>query len=309
MFIGFNGLLARPGGGVVNPLIEFTSADGYADTFATAAAGGLGNNELTFGSGLYSLRADVDTTVTNAGGAVQTWTSGLSLGGTVSQGTAGNRPNHNAASDYVEFVGATSTSDNTNGKWLVVPTGSGQLGQLYTANLDRIGMAYMLVRFPALSGWGVRLMSFTAMQNTFVDYRSAQKVEITSSGYLRAHRSSASASNEALISTTIPTNEWLAIAWVLNDDRTTPGTSDKVSRVLIKSRAGTTFATMATANSPSLTCSGKGTPSAFIGRDAYTGSVGGIGNWQLHSLAFDAAPPNNNSDIEANLDKLLARVA
>lgn len=308
MFLGFPGILATPSGGVIDPLIEFTSADGYAESLATAAAGGLGNNELTLGSGRFSLRADVDTTLTNAGGAVQTWTSGLSLTGALAQSAAGNRPSHNAASDYVEFSGAVSGSDNTNGKWLVIPTGSGQIGEQYTANLDRIGMAYMLVRFPALSGWGVRLCSFARMQNTFNDFRNAQKLEVTSGGYLRGTRASASDAANATTAVPIPTNEWLAIGWVLNDDRTTPGTSDKVTRVLVKSRSGTTFATMAAVSSSSLTCGGGSTPSAFIGRDAYTGSVGGIGNWHLHSFAFDSAPPSSNGDIEANLDKLLARV-
>jgi hypothetical protein len=103
-------------------------------------------------------------------------------------------------------------------------------------------------------------------------------------------------------------NEWVAAAMVLNDDRTTRGTSDQVSRLFVKTKPGGTFATMWSATTETFTWGGGTVLAARINRAFRVDSVSAIGNWDLHSFGFDYAPPNSDAPIESNLDKLLARV-
>lgn len=309
---GFHGLLATPAGGVVDPTIVFTSALGVGETSATAIAsqGGAPAQALAMTSPLYDLRADVDASVTNAGGQVSFWTSQPPAEGSLVQTVGANKPIHDTVADVVKLTGATLYDDSANGKWFVLPAGTGQLAQVYAADLDKLGVAYFLFRYPTKPTWDAEIMSIVSMAGASSTYRYTLEFEVSWEAKFAIRRGDSSTSVTAAFTTAAPSNTWLAAAWVLNDDRTTPTVSDTVSRLFVKSPANTAFEVMTSVATTALACGGGGSPSAFLNRDGYTtNGVRGVGNYELHSFAFDETPPTTDAAIEDNLDRLLARVA
>jgi hypothetical protein len=291
------------------PGAQLTSMSWSAGSALSLLANAAAGSELVLTTGRHDHRADRPATITTADADVSSWTSGQSLAGTVTQGTAANRPTHSQATGIVTFAGATSGTDTTTGKWLGFPTGAGTLPTRYAdSSNNALGIAYLLVRFPVVPTWRTRLFGVGTLNNTFANERRGHGLDVNGGGQIRFWRADASAVSAATISGAITANEPIAIGFVLNDDRTTPGTPDLITRCLVKTKPSGPYATMAQAATTARTIANNSNPSAFIGRDWYTGAAGGIGNFELFAFAFDYAPPTTDALIEANLDRLLARV-
>lgn len=286
---------------------ETTTVSGVADSTANANAGGLGNNELTLNQGLYNLRADDTARITAANGAVSLWSSGQSLPGRAVQNTPANQPAHAAADTLVTFNSTGQTDADAD--WLNLP----ELAARYSNNTgSKLGVAYLLVRFRGLPGGSDTFPFFRIGANNPSFNQIGRRTVYATANASRITIVRGDATSQA-VGSNLPLpqiGEWIAVAVVVNDDRSVAGTSDNVSRLFIKSRTGGTYATMAT--------TGTGAPkviswdpssTATINRSVFGGSVSeGSGPIDLRAFAFDLAPPVTNAAIEANLDKLLARV-
>jgi hypothetical protein len=269
-----------------------------------------GDSNLALTTGRHDHRADFPQQVTNANSFVSNWTSGQSLLGTFANAVIANQPTHIQADNLVSFAGSTGTGDTANGKWLTM---NSTVPNIYAANTSALGVVYMLVRFPTLPTWTTALWRVSANNNFFVNqYRRGYWLICTPSS-LSMIRGISTTNQTAALGSRPAAGEWVAIAGVLNDDRVTPGTSDNISRIFAKTKSGGTYATMATANSPVL-AQDLTTWSAVEGeinrtrRGGSTPTIDLIGNFDVHSVAFDSAPPTTNGGIEAALNKLLERV-
>jgi hypothetical protein len=280
--------------------------------------GGAGGGAINYQAGLYDFRADFDSLVTTANGAVSALTSAQSLPGAFSQGTAANQPSHNAAGDFVRFAAASST-DAAAGDFLLLST---QMADRYRAQGASLGVVYMLFRLTSAATWLTTLFRVGVNNTNFTgrDRRAYHVGLFTGTNRIIGIRGSATSNQNAQINNHPAVNEWTALAFVLNDSRVSGvrnGASDQVSRVFVKTKPAGTFATMQTASSAVLDTTAAwtsssppdGTESNLL-RARYNNSatVEGFGNVDIHSFGFDAEPPITNADIEAVLDTLLARV-
>ncbi|WP_291299281.1 hypothetical protein [Elioraea sp.] len=258
-------------------------------------------------TGRHDHRADRPATITTADADVSSWTSGQSLAGTVTQGTLANRPTHSQAASVVTFAGSTGTGDTTNGKWFGFPTGAGTLPTRIESGSPLL-MVYMLVRFALVPTWRTRLFGVGTLNNTFQNERRGYGLDVNSGGQLRFWRADSTAVSAQTIPGAITANEPIALALVLNDDRTTPGTSDNITRLFVKTKGTGPYPSLTQAATAARAVAGNGSPSAMINRDWYTAAAGGIGNFELFAFAADYAPPTTDAPIGDNLDRMLGRV-
>jgi hypothetical protein len=271
------------------------------------AGGGLANFELLYNNGLIDVRGDANPTITTVNGPLSNWTSGQGISGTVSQSTESFRPSHVDASDVVSITGSTASNDTTNGKWLSISN----LASRYTSTPNALGVSYMLVRFPTLPTWNTVLFQVGVNSSTYTNRDRLRYIVILTATQWFVARGTNTSAQQATLGTRPAANEWVALAHVINDDRTTPGTSDNISRLFLKTKPGGTYATMQQLNTSALSLTGTWTGAeATINRVRWNNSASteGLGNFDLHSYGFDAIPPTTNAGIEANLDRLLSRV-
>lgn len=297
-------------GGVITPLppgaqvssISWTAGSRLA-ILANAAPGG----ELVLNSGRHDHRADRPATITTADADVSTWASGQSLPGTVTQGTLANRPTHSQAAGVVAFTGSTGPNDTTNGRWLGFPTGAGTLPTRFEAG-SALGMVYMLVRFATVPTWRTRLFGVGTLTNTFQNERRGYGLDVNAGGQLRFWRADATTVSAQTIAGAITANEPIALAFVMNDDRTTPGVSDNVTRCYVLTKPAGPYPTMTQAATAARAVANNSSPIAMINRDWYTAAAAGIGNFELIAFAADYAPPTTDTPIQDNLSRLIGRM-
>jgi hypothetical protein len=276
-------------------------------------AGGAGGGNINYSAGRHDHRADADSQITTANSTVSSWASGQGFSGVLSQSASGNRPSHVAASDIVQFSGSTAANDTTNGKWFELSSG---IVSRYASTPNALGVAYFLLRFPTLPTWTTSILRIGTNSNFYTNRDRLAYTLLVTASVMSLNRGSNTTNVAAQIASRPAANEWVALAAVLNDDRTTPGTSDQISRLFAKTKPGGTYATMQTASSTALSVSGAswnnagGNAEGRINQVRFNASATteGIGNLDLHSFGFDDAPPTSNAGIEAVLDTLLGRV-
>ena len=259
------------------------------------------NDVLAMNSPLYDLRADRSATITTAGAAISAWTSGEAAAGQATQATAANQPTHSSPGSYVSF---TSTGVNdAAGDFLNLPALVSRYNAAGTGS--RRGVAYMLLRFAALPTWDTFAFRVGRNSATYAfPSRNAFYLRFNASGIV-AVRGDGTSSSDTGTKVLPAVNEWLAVAFVLNDSRATD-----ISRLYLKTKPGGTYATM----NASVTIAAKAVgyandAVAQINRATYAGSTSDAsGVFHLHSCAFDGTPHETDAEIELNLDRLLLRV-
>lgn len=292
---------AQPGDG------EGTGASGTGDTGAGVTPGGTPGAELELNTPFVALRADQAAEITTAGGAVSKWSGVLGTNVSAVQNAAGNQPAHNQAGGFLTFS-STGLSD-PDGDWLDIPA----LGTRYQSGQSdtgatRLGVIYQLFRLPSVPNYNAVLHRVGA-NNTAFQYAS-YRAHILGiyGGILSVLRGDGAGSIRAEAGA-CPANQWIAAAHVLNDDRTSPGTSDNVSRLLVKTKAGGPWSSMVVASTAAKQIIYHPSTRATINRALYNSTASdGSATMDLAAFYFDSQPPRDNAAIEANLDKLLARV-
>jgi hypothetical protein len=289
------------------PGTQFTSASFIGEGLLGAVAGGLANNELIYTAGLLDFRADNDLLVTTANGAVSALTSGQGFAGTITQPTAANQPAHSGANDTLSFTSASAT-DEAAGDWLQMPS----IATRHQSGSNVVGIFYLLLRVPVLPmARTATLIRVGANSGVYTrEYGRSHALILGSTGGLNIIREGDTSGTYQQVNFggggLMNANVWTAVAWTLN--RSGGSTSfmhakAKSGNLATMQIASTTAATSITADASTI---------ANINRNRWGGNAnsGGFGTgWEMHSIGYDAVPPTADNDIQANCDRLLARVA
>jgi hypothetical protein len=276
------------------------------DSALTASAGGLGNNELTYTSGLIDFRADNDLLVTTANGPVSALASGQGLPGTATQPTAANQPTHSSADDTIAFASAAA-NDEAAGDWLSLPA----IASRYQSGSNVAGIFYLLIRVPTLPmGRTATLIRVGANSGVYTrEYGRSHALILGSSGGLNIIREGDTSATYQQVNFgaggLMSANVWTAVAWTLNR------AGGSASLLHAKAKSGNLAAMQTASTTAATTVAGDASTIANVNRNRWgaNANANNIGNgWQLHSLGFDTSPPTTDAAIENNLDRLLARV-
>lgn len=302
---------SRPAGGtnalplLSSPYVGRAGGSGWGE----AVVGPTGP-ELTINSATQaSLRADKPASLTLAGGRATQWASHIS-GGYAMSGPSGYNQPYKGDEPWVRLY--TESETDPRAQYFEV----GGLSSRYQsqqsdstgANL-RLGIAYMLFRVRQFSDKDAYLLRVGANDATWAYGSYRAYCFGVYSGKLRAMRGDGS-SNSYVEPADCPLGQWVAAAFVLNDDRTTLGTSDNITRVFLKTAPSGAIPLMASASTGAKQIIHHTSTRAMVNRALYNGSFhGGSMNMDLAAFYFDATPPRTDGPIEGNLDILLGRVA
>ncbi len=268
------------------------------------------NNEIAYNAGLFDFRADIDSLVSTAGGAVSALTSGQGFAGTFTQSAPANQPQHSTANDWVSF-GAASTSD-TAGDFLT----NVNIRDLYRSTSNALGVFYLLFRYNSLPRWNNMILRVGAQDEAYTNFLlRGYGLRMMSTGLLWLGRggNNTNENRVATMSGAFAANEWIAAAFVLNDSRsagTTTGAADQVTRLFAKTKLTGSHPKLSTAATTAQFVPADPTVLCEIGRSRFNGTSvdSHCNDFRLHSLGFDAGPPISDQAIETVLDTLLARV-
>ncbi|MCU0986396.1 MAG: hypothetical protein MUC89_15910 [Acetobacteraceae bacterium] len=268
------------------------------------------NREIAYNAGLFDFRADNDSLVSTAGGAVSALTSGQGFAGTFTQSAPANQPQHSTANDWVSF-GAASTSD-TAGDFLT----NINIRDLYRSSSNALGVFYLLFRYNSLPTWNNMIVRVGAQSDVYTNFLlRGYGLRMMSTGLLWLGRGGNNTNENriATLSGAFAANEWIACAFVLNDSRsagTTTGAADQISRLFAKTKPTGSHPTLSAAATTAQFVPADPTVLCEIGRSRFNGSSvdSHCNDFRLHSLGFDSRPPISDQAIETVLDTLLARV-